>query len=64
MMVNMNGLCYRTWRNIQKAIEQFDVPMKVTGKLPVKTSGSIHSRTYSSDTRPPETWGRLTWRRC
>lgn len=23
MMVNMNGLSYGTWRNIQKAIEQF-----------------------------------------
>lgn len=36
MMVNMNGLSYGTWRNIQKAIEQFDVPMKSSGNYLLK----------------------------
>lgn len=36
MMVNMNGLSYGTWRNIQKAIEQFDVPMKSAGNYLLK----------------------------
>lgn len=36
MMVNMNGLCYRTWRNIQKAIEQFDSPVKSSGNYLLK----------------------------
>ena len=43
MMVNMNGLSYRTWRNIQKAIEQFDVPMKSSGNL-----GKAHLATLLS----------------
>lgn len=36
MMVNMNGLPYGTWRNIQKAIEQFDVPVKSAGNYLLK----------------------------
>lgn len=36
MMVNMNGLCHRTWRNIQKAIEQFDSPVKSSGNYLLK----------------------------
>lgn len=36
MMVNMNGLSYGTWRNIQKAIEQFDVPVKSAGNYLLK----------------------------
>lgn len=36
MMVNMNGLSYGTWKNIQKAIEQFDVPMKSAGNYLLK----------------------------
>lgn len=36
MMVNMNGLCYRTWGNIQKAIEQFDSPAKSSGNYLLK----------------------------
>lgn len=36
MMVNMNGLLYGTWRNIQKAIEQFDVPVKSAGNYLLK----------------------------
>lgn len=35
-MVNMNGLSYGTWRNIQKAIEQFDVPVKSAGNYLLK----------------------------
>lgn len=31
MMVNMNGLSYGTWKNIQRAIEEFDVPLKSSG---------------------------------
>ena len=36
MMVNMNGLPYGTWRNIQKAIEQFDSPVKSSGNYLLK----------------------------
>lgn len=36
MMVNMNGLSYGTWRNIQKAIEQFDSPVKSSGNYLLK----------------------------
>lgn len=36
MMVNMNGLPYGTLRNIQKAIEQFDVPVKSAGNYLLK----------------------------
>lgn len=60
MMVNMNGLSYGTWRNIQKAIKQFDVPMKSAGNYLLK----LQEVFTPGHTRPPETWGRLTWRRC
>lgn len=36
MMVNMNGLSYGTWRNIKKAIEQFDSPIKSSGNYLLK----------------------------
>lgn len=36
MMVNMNGLSYGTWRNIQKAIEQFDSTVKSSGNYLLK----------------------------
>lgn len=36
MMVNMNGLSYGTWKNIQKAIEQFDSPIKSSGNYLLK----------------------------
>lgn len=36
MMVNMNGLSFGTWRNIQRAIEEFDTPMKSAGDYLLK----------------------------